>query len=349
AFLAGGTSAFVTHDKSVGLSVDGDPRTLHTFADDVQELLEDEGVELGPHDLVSPAPEEPLDNGDEVVVRHGRLLFLTLDGEPRRVWTTASTVEGALQELGVRVEGAYLSAARHAEIPRAGLALDVWTERAVTLLADGRERTIRTNAATIGDAVDQAGIELRGQDTTSVPQGSVPRDGQTVSVMRITGTKEVREEPVPYRTVRRLDPELFQGTEVVVRPGRQGAERVTYALRTVNGVRQKPRKLRAEVVRRPQAQMVHVGTRPLPVSVAGAEGLNWGAMARCESGGRPDAVDASGTYGGLYQFDTATWHHLGGRGRPQDAPPAEQTYRAKKLYVQRGAGPWPHCGRKLHQ
>ncbi|NEE57613.1 transglycosylase, partial [Streptomyces sp. SID8455] len=26
---------------------------------------------------------------------------------------------------------------------------------------------------------------------------------------------------------------------------------------------------------------------------------------------------------------------------------AEQTYRAKKLYVQRGASPWPHCGRRL--
>ncbi|MGW5803293.1 transglycosylase family protein, partial [Streptomyces bacillaris] len=62
---------------------------------------------------------------------------------------------------------------------------------------------------------------------------------------------------------------------------------------------------------------------------------------------RPGAVDPSGTYGGLYQFDTRTWHSLGGSGRPQDAPAAEQTYRAKKLYVQRGASPWPHCGRRL--
>ncbi|MFD8963028.1 resuscitation-promoting factor, partial [Streptomyces anulatus] len=32
AFLAGGTTAFVAHDKAVRLSVDGTPRTLHTFA-----------------------------------------------------------------------------------------------------------------------------------------------------------------------------------------------------------------------------------------------------------------------------------------------------------------------------
>ncbi|MYW30724.1 transglycosylase family protein, partial [Streptomyces sp. SID2119] len=89
------------------------------------------------------------------------------------------------------------------------------------------------------------------------------------------------------------------------------------------------------------------GTRQRPASVAGADGLNWSALAACESGGRAGAVDPSGTYGGLYQFDTQTWQSLGGGGRPQDAPAAEQTYRAKKLYVQRGASPWPHCGRRL--
>lgn len=63
---------------------------------------------------------------------------------------------------------------------------------------------------------------------------------------------------------------------------------------------------------------------------------------------KPNAVDASGTYGGLYQFDQRTWRNLGGRGRPQDASAKEQTYRAKRLYIQRGASPWPVCGRKLH-
>jgi hypothetical protein len=86
----------------------------------------------------------------------------------------------------------------------------------------------------------------------------------------------------------------------------------------------------------------------MPMSVQGADGLDWQQLATCESGGRPDAVDPSGTYGGLYQFDTRTWQGLGGSGRPQDAPAAEQTFRAKKLYVQRGASPWPHCGRRLH-
>ncbi|MFF9197265.1 ubiquitin-like domain-containing protein [Streptomyces sp. NPDC014779] len=349
AFLAGGTSAFVADDKAVRLSVDGVPRTLHTFADDVEELLADEGLAVGAHDIVAPGPGAALTSGDEVVVRYGRPVSLTLDGRRRQVWTTARTVDGALRQLGVRAEGAYLSVSRSAPISRQGLALDVRTERAVTFLADGRERTVRTNAATVREAVEEAGITLSGQDTTSVPLDSFPRDGQTVAVLRITGTREIREEPVPFAVERTRDPELFAGTELVERRGVPGVRRVTYTLRTVNGVRQKPRRTGEELVREPVSQRVRVGTRPLPTSVAGADGLNWGALAACESGGRPDAVDPSGTYGGLYQFDPGTWRALGGSGVAQDAPAAEQTFRAKKLYVQRGASPWPHCGRRLHQ
>ncbi|MGW8731751.1 ubiquitin-like domain-containing protein [Streptomyces sp. NPDC055808] len=349
AFLAGGTSAFLVSDKAVKLTVDGVPRTMHTFADSVEELLADEHVPVGAHDIVAPGPGAALAGGDEVVVRYGRPVQLTLDGQRRQVWTTADTVEGALRQLGVRAEGAYLSASRSSAIGRAGLALDVRTERSVTFLADGRERTLRTNAATVAEALQEAGISLQGQDTTSVPGASFPRDGQTVTVMRISGTKEVREEPIPFRVEKAKDASLFAGTQVVVRQGEQGARKVTYALRTVNGVKQKPRKIAEEIVRAPVTQQVKVGTKALPSSVGGADHLNWSGLAHCESGGRPGALDPSGTYGGLYQFDPGTWHALGGSGRAEQAPAAEQTFRAKKLFVTRGSSPWPHCGRRLYR
>jgi uncharacterized protein YabE (DUF348 family) len=349
AFLAGGTSAFVAKDKAIELTVDGRPRTLHTFADDVTELLADEGVMVGDHDLVAPAPGTDLASGDQVAVRYGRPMDLTLDGQRREVWTTARTVNGALDQLRVRSEGAYVSAPRSRRIGREGLRLDIRTERTVTIIADGRARTIRTNAGTVREAVKQAGITLKGQDTTSVPQEGFPRDGQTVVVLRIAGGREVREEPIPFEVRRTDDASLFRGTAVVERAGQPGVRRVTYALRTVNGVKQKPRRLRSEVIREPRTQVVKVGTAPMPASVRGAGDLNWRALAACESGGRSNAVDPSGTHGGLYQFDARTWQSVGGRGRPQDASAAEQTHRAKLLYVRRGASPWPHCGSRLYR
>jgi soluble lytic murein transglycosylase-like protein len=68
------------------------------------------------------------------------------------------------------------------------------------------------------------------------------------------------------------------------------------------------------------------------------------AVAACESGGDPTAVDASGTYRGKYQFDLGTWASVGGSGDPAAAPEAEQDYRAALLMSRAGSSPWPVCG-----
>ncbi|HET6830091.1 MAG TPA: transglycosylase family protein [Solirubrobacterales bacterium] len=68
------------------------------------------------------------------------------------------------------------------------------------------------------------------------------------------------------------------------------------------------------------------------------------AIAACESGGDPTAVDPSGTYRGKYQFDLQTWASVGGSGDPAAAPEAEQDYRAALLMARAGSSPWPNCG-----
>jgi soluble lytic murein transglycosylase-like protein len=67
------------------------------------------------------------------------------------------------------------------------------------------------------------------------------------------------------------------------------------------------------------------------------------AIASCESGGDPTAVNPAGYYG-KYQFDLGTWASVGGSGNPAEAPEAEQDYRAALLYSRAGSSPWPICG-----
>lgn len=67
------------------------------------------------------------------------------------------------------------------------------------------------------------------------------------------------------------------------------------------------------------------------------------AIAACESGGDPTAVNAAGYYG-KYQFDLGTWASVGGSGNPAEASEAEQDYRAAVLYSRAGSSPWPICG-----
>lgn len=78
------------------------------------------------------------------------------------------------------------------------------------------------------------------------------------------------------------------------------------------------------------------------VSLSGA----WAKVAQCESSGNPRAVNPAGYYG-LFQFDLQTWRSVGGTGNPADASAGEQLMRAKILYSERGAQPWPVCGRFL--
>ncbi len=78
-------------------------------------------------------------------------------------------------------------------------------------------------------------------------------------------------------------------------------------------------------------------------SVAGVSQSTLDAIAACESGGDPAAVNAAGYYG-KYQFDAGTWASVGGSGNPAEAPEAEQDYRAALLYSRAGSSPWPVCG-----
>lgn len=91
-----------------------------------------------------------------------------------------------------------------------------------------------------------------------------------------------------------------------------------------------------------------IGIPVLGVTAASADppAEDWGALRACESGGRYGVVAAHGHYG-AYQFDIPTWRSVGGTGRPSDATPAEQDYRALYLYRMRGWQPWT-CARMRH-
>lgn len=189
------------------------------------------------------------------------------------------------------------------------------------------------------DLVDvlRDGREVSGRQKR-VRQGDVVRLTEVVKV-RKTKPKRVRAGIVEVPTT-----ELAPGRRKVVRHGRAGVRKVV-ALRTFhNGEPVKYRVVRSKLVRDPRPRRVLVGRRPY--SVPGADSLNWAALANCESGGNPRAVNPAGYYG-LYQFDAGTWRSVGGSGLPTSASAGEQTYRAKLLYKQRGRSPWPSCGRLL--
>ena len=112
--------------------------------------------------------------------------------------------------------------------------------------------------------------------------------------------------------------------------------------------------LAATAAARP-APAAHAGAAPAdPAAPAQASspapassgGVNWSAIAACESGGNWAASTGNGFYGGL-QFTEQTWLANGG-GRYASsanlATPAQQIAVAQNVLASQGIGAWPVCG-----
>ncbi len=353
--VVAGTAGFVNADKVVVLSVDGEAREVRTYASTVADLLAEEGIPVGPHDALVPGVAAPLDEGSRVEIRRGRLVVLDVDGTPREIWTTAATVDELASSLDSRYDAATLTASRSQRIPLSGFTLGVRVPKSVTLEHDGTRTELETTASTIGAVLVEAGLEVSDADLLSADLSLAPVDGLTVTVVRVTTDRAVARNPIPFRTKKKADSSLYRGVTKVVRAGKPGRRETTYVLTLHDGTVVSKERVAVETVRPPVTRVVVFGTKVRPAtpttrssSGGGVAALNWAALARCESSGNPRAVGGGGLYFGLYQFTLGTWRGVGGSGNPIDASPGEQTYRAQLLYRNRGAQPWPVCGRLLY-
>ncbi len=362
ALLVGGGTAWFATEKDVTLVVDGESRAVSTHAGDVHGVLAQAGLEVGEHDLLAPGEDAPVEDGSEIVLRRARELTLAVDGQPRTVWVTATDVDEALDQVGI-ADRAFVSADRSRSIPLEGMALDVRTPKAVTLVDGTNPPTpLETTAADLAGVLGQVGTALRPGDRLSAPLDSAPTAGQQIAITRVERGTRQEVVQIPAGEQRRDDAGLFQGQTKVVDAGQSGELVKDVAWTMENGVEVAAVVTGERVARAASPRVVAVGTKPkpkpkpapapAPTAASGggggsAPGGSWGAVAKCESGGNPRAVSSTGKYRGLYQFSRETWASVGGSGDPAAASAAEQTARAQKLLARSGAGQWPKCGRHL--
>ena len=86
-------------------------------------------------------------------------------------------------------------------------------------------------------------------------------------------------------------------------------------------------------------------TSAAPAAASGGSGVNWDAIANCESTNNWSINTGNGYYGGL-QFDEGTWLSNGGgqyADRADHATRAQQIAIAERVYAARGLEPWT-CG-----
>ena len=355
--VVAGTIGFVTLQKTVTLSIDGAPRTIHTFAGTVGQMLDRQGIEVDAHDVVSPSTSSHVSDGETVAVRYGRLLTLSLDGQKREIWVTARSVNEALDQLGMRADGAYLSASRSLSIGRQGLALAVRTPKAITIAADGKLTDITTTEPTVEDALDEVGITLGANDIVAPTRGTLLTAGTAVVVKRVTEEDVAETVALPNATETRQDATMYKDESKVLQAGKVGAKVIKYRVVKYDGKEAYRIGLGEAVTQAPVNEIRVVGTKARPAAppsgggaVAPPAGAGvWDRLAQCESGGNWSINTGNGYYGGL-QFSLGTWLAYGGGSYahlPSDASREAQIAVAERLRATSGYSPWPACARSL--
>jgi uncharacterized protein YabE (DUF348 family) len=196
-----------------------------------------------------------------LTVRRAVTLTLVSPQGTRRLQTAAATVGEALHEAGME-----LYAADRLDPPAAtpltgDLTVVYQPAQELTLRADGIEIRVRSAAATVGQALAEAGLPLIGLDYAIPPESEpLPADGQ-IRLVRVHETVVLNQTSLPYSVRTELSAELELDQQEIIQVGEPGLAVSRTRLRYEDGV-EVARTTEAEtVVRPPRDQVTGYGTR----------------------------------------------------------------------------------------
>lgn len=345
--FAGGVA--VASHKTVTLTVDGAPITVTTMKSKVIDVVQENGFTVGERDDLFPAAGTVVHDADNIVLSRSRPVQISLDGQnSKEVWTTASTVQGALAQLSM-TDTAPAAASRGTRVPLAGMSLPVVSAKTVRLDDGGAIRTVRLAAPNVAGLLDAAGVPLQQRDSVVPAAGSPVVDGMQIQVTRLRIEKVTQQMPLVPVSQRIEDATMNMSRQVVVDPGTPGVQDVTFAVAKVNGVETGRLPVANVVVSPARDSVLRVGAKPgtevPPVTMPRA----WDAVAQCESGGNWAINTGNGYFGGV-QFDQNTWERQGGLRYAQRADLAtreEQIAIAEVTRARQGWGAWPVCSGRV--
>jgi uncharacterized protein YabE (DUF348 family) len=238
--------------RSVQVSVDGQNLMLQTQATSVNQVLQEARVTLGPHDelLVEGNLRGGTSRSQPARIVIDRAVPFTLheDEGSTTFYTTAPTVGQALQRAGLTL---YLADhVRPALNTPMAAGLEVHLERStpVTVHVDGRTMRTRTHREHAADVLADLGIVLTGRDylrLIGAGQGD-PAEARTaedtplgadatIEVVRVTERFLIEQEPIPFESVHRPDPDLEIDHQRLLQEGSPGVLERRIRVRYENG------------------------------------------------------------------------------------------------------------------
>lgn len=222
-----------------------------------------------------------------------------------------------------------------------GMKLEIKRATPFKLNLYGNQTQAYTQAKTVGEMLELKNIELKKEDTLSVPKSAAVVKGMSVEIWRNGVQTVTREEVAPFPVRQIEDADRPVGYRKVKTPGQNGKKSVTYEITMKNGKEVSKKEIQSVMLEEPKEQVEIVGAKP---SFSGDFAAALAKLRSCEGG--YNSWNPAGPYYGAYQFGEGTWNNV------TDAPygnatPAQQDEAARRLYERRGWQPWPNCGAPL--
>lgn len=265
-------------------------------------LLAEANISLSPADRVLylgsvVSLDQPLPEAKAYILQIRRAVALRLvtpDGE-QTLQTPAFTVGQALTEAGISLYYAADLLDPPAETPIIGpLTVTYTPSREYTVSVDGKSLVIRSAAATVGQALAQAGIPLEGLDA-SLPSefAPLPEDG-LIRILRVSEMVTLSQKSLPFTSRFEASADLELDQQSLLQGGEAGLAMSRVRIRYEDG-QEVGRQAESESVVRPaRDRVVGFGTKIVirSTSVDGVTIQYWRAVrvyttsySPCRSGG----------------------------------------------------------------
>lgn len=255
-----GLVSFVGANKTVAVTVDGQTQSVQAYGATVADLLDAASIPVGEGDKVSPALDTAVDDGASITVNHNKTVDVSIDGVDRVVHTTGLTVADVLDQLDVG-DSADVSTGPQLELAALSSPLEISTEKTLVLTADGKTRTLTTTGATVGQALQDAGIAVGSDDHLSVARNAEVKDGHEVVLVRVETTTDTVTRAIDHDVEQTKDKDLAEGKTRTLKQGHDGERTLTYSVTTHDGREVTRELVDSKVTTRPVDTEVAVGTR----------------------------------------------------------------------------------------
>ncbi|KGN02284.1 hypothetical protein Z969_05810 [Clostridium novyi A str. 4570] len=195
-----------------------------------------------------------------VLMNMEKSVNIVVDGKETSVMTYKSNVADILNKNNVVLGPKDIVEPDLQSNVKTGDTIKIRKAMSVQLTVGNDAKTILTAANTVGEMLSQEKITLGKEDKISVPQGTEIKDGDKISITRVSTKVEKKLQPIDFVTEVKKDNSLKNGTRKVVQEGKAGQREINEKVIYENGKVVSREVVNQAIIEQPTKKVIAMGT-----------------------------------------------------------------------------------------